>query len=91
MNHACKVFRKQAKQSRFGVGLQVQVPKKLDKSLLGVGVVKSVIDWEHKHGVHLNPGKAPPLPPDEMASLVYFLLPPSIQFRYTFQPLPLNP
>lgn len=48
----------------------MQVPKKLDKSLVGGGVVKSVLDWEHKHGVHLNPGKAPPLPPGEMASLV---------------------
>jgi membrane-bound lytic murein transglycosylase B len=49
---------------------KVQVPKKLDKSLVGGGVVKSVLDWEHKHGVHLNPGKAPPLPPGEMASLL---------------------
>lgn len=49
---------------------KVQVPRKLDESLVGLGVVKSVLDWEHKHGVHLNPGKAPPLPPDEMASLL---------------------
>ncbi|KAG0585028.1 hypothetical protein KC19_3G252200 [Ceratodon purpureus] len=49
---------------------KVQVPKKLDKDLVGSRVVKSVLDWEHKHGVHLNPGTAPALPPDEMASLL---------------------
>ncbi len=57
----------------LGIGMQVQVPKNLDKNLVGSRVVKSVLDWEHKHGVHLNPGKAPALPPDEMASLVNFL------------------
>lgn len=63
-------------------GLQVQVPRKLDESLVGLGVVKSVLDWEHKHGVHLNPGKAPPLPPDEMASLVHSAPEKSLVFNF---------
>ncbi len=50
--------------------VQVSLAKKVDKSLLGVGVKKMVADWQSKHGVCTDADSKTPLSLDEMTSLV---------------------
>ncbi|KAH8939951.1 hypothetical protein BDL97_15G063300 [Sphagnum fallax] len=50
---------------------KVSLAKKVDKSLLGVGVKKTVADWQSKHGVCTDADSKTPLSLDEMTSLVH--------------------
>lgn len=56
--------------------------RKLDESFVGLGVVKSVLDWEYKYGVYLNFGKVLFFFLDEMVSLVYFVFEKFLVFNF---------